>query len=87
MRRAGGLLLAMLVLASGLSGAATPYEIFIDVDGKQLFLFRDEALLRTYTVATGAWDTPTPLGVFYINSRFSGEMSGFGTCFLGLSVP
>lgn len=87
MRRMGCLLLAMMVLAVSLSSAASPYEIFVDVDSKQLYLFRGDEIIRTYTVATGAWDTPTPLGVFRINSRFSGEMSGFGTCFLGLNVP
>ena len=87
MRRTGCLLLAMMVLAVSLSSAASPYEIFVDVDSKQLYLFRGDEIIRTYTVATGAWDTPTPLGVFRINSRFSGEMSGFGTCFLGLNVP
>ncbi len=61
--------------------------IFIDVDAKCLYLFEGKDELRRYTVATGAWDTPTPLGVFRINSRFRSEMSGFGTCFLGLNVP
>ena len=87
MQRTGALLLAVLLALCGVSGAENPYEIHIDVDAKRLTLFRGDEILRTYTVATGAWDTPTPLGVFRINSRFSGEMSGFGTCFLGLTVP
>ena len=87
MGRAGAILLAVMLAMCGVSGAENPYEIHIDVDRKLLTLFSGDEILRTYTVATGAWDTPTPLGVFYINSRFSGEMSGFGTCFLGLSVP
>ena len=87
MGRAGAILLAVMLAMCGVSGAENPYEIHIDVDRKLLTLFSGDEILRTYTVATGAWDTPTPLGVFYINSRFSGEMSGFGTCVLGLSVP
>ena len=63
------------------------YAIHVDVEQKRLTLWQGDALLRTYTVATGAWDTPTPIGVFRINRRFSGEMGGFGTCFLGLDVP
>ena len=66
---------------------SAPYMIHIDVDAKRLTVFRGDDLVKAYTVATGAWDTPTPLGVFRINSRFHGEMSGFGTCFLGLNVP
>ena len=59
----------------------------MDVEQKTLTVWQGGAQVRRYTVATGAWSTPTPLGVFTINSRFSGRMSGFGTCFLGLNVP
>lgn len=61
--------------------------IHVDVEQKRLTLFQGDAIVKTYTVATGAWDTPTPIGVFAITHRFSGEMGGFGTCFLGLNVP
>lgn len=61
--------------------------IHVDVEQKRLTLFRGAEIIRTYTVATGTWDTPTPVGVFTITHRFSGEMCGFGTCFLGLNVP
>lgn len=78
--------LAMLCLSASEPTKAA-YMIHVDVDSKRLTLFLGDEVVRTYTVATGAWDTPTPLGVFRINSRFSGQMSGFGTCFLGLNVP
>ncbi len=61
--------------------------IHIDVESKQLTLFEGNEIIRCYTVATGAWETPTPVGVFRISHRFSGQMGGFGTCFLGLNVP
>ncbi len=76
------LLPALTVLAQKES-----YIIHIDVEQKRLTLFQGDALVKAYTVATGAWDTPTPVGVFTITHRFSGEMCGFGTCFLGLNVP
>ena len=79
------LFLLCLYLPQGMCSA--PYAIHIDVDMKRLTVFQDQSAVRTYTIATGAWDTPTPLGVFRINSRFSGTMSGFGTCFLGLNGP
>lgn len=84
------LLLFVLVLCLALTddgSAAENYIIHVDVPGKCLSLFRGETLVKQYTVATGAWDTPTPVGVYTIVSRFSGEMCGFGTCFLGLNVP
>lgn len=88
MRRGAVLLLAMMLTVVASAPARAPhYEIDVDVDAKQLYLWRDGELIRRYTVATGKRDTPTPLGVFSINSRFHGDMCGFGTCFLGLSVP
>lgn len=61
--------------------------IHVDVELKRLTLFSNDMIIKSYAVATGAWDTPTPVGVFTITHRFSGEMCGFGTCFLGLNVP
>ena len=77
----------LLSLPAAIGEKNAPYEIHIDVESKTLTLFQRDKLVKQYTIATGAWDTPTPLGVFTINSRFSGEMCGFGTCFLGLNVP
>ncbi len=77
----------LLSLPAAIGEKNAPYEIHIDVESKTLTLFQGDKLVKQYTIATGAWDTPTPLGVFTINSRFSGEMCGFGTCFLGLNVP
>lgn len=65
----------------------SPYAIHVDVEQKRLTLFRGSEQVKAYVIATGAWDTPTPIGVFRINRRFSGQMGGFGTCFLGLDVP
>ncbi|MGN0794863.1 MAG: L,D-transpeptidase family protein [Aristaeellaceae bacterium] len=81
------LLLLLLLPPSPSAHAESPYLIHIDVQQHRLTLFQNDAILRTYTVATGAWDTPTPIGVFTIVRRFSGRMCGFGTCFLGLDVP
>lgn len=63
------------------------YSIHVDVEQKRLTLFQGDQIRKTYLIATGAWDTPTPVGVFTITHRFSGQMGGFGTCFLGLNVP
>lgn len=77
-------LATLLILPASALGE---YAIHIDVEQKCLTLFRGGEQVKQYTVATGAWDTPTPVGVFTITHRFSGDMCGFGTCFLGLDVP
>lgn len=81
------LLCALLLTLSCPARADEKYIIHIDVEQKRLTLFSGRDTVKRYTIATGAWDTPTPLGVFTITHRFSGEMCGFGTCFMGLDVP
>lgn len=83
-------ILAMLlcaVLPTNALSQQNRYSIHVDVEQKQLTLFQEDELIKVYTIATGAWETPTPVGVFTITHRFSGQMCGFGTCFLGLNVP
>ena len=88
MKRLAMLLSILMLLGAPLPGIAdSPYIIHVDVEQKRLSLFRGDELVNSWMVATGAWDTPTPVGVFTITHRFSGEMCGFGTCFLGLNVP
>lgn len=82
------LMIGVLVcLAASALAEGNAYAIHVDVERKQLTLFKGDALVKTYRVATGTADTPTPVGVFTITHRFSGQMGGFGTCFLGLNVP
>ena len=80
------LLLILLCIPSTQANGES-YAIHVDVEQKRLTLFQGDQLIKTYPIATGAWDTPTPIGVFTITHRFSGQMGGFGTCFLGLNVP
>lgn len=61
--------------------------IWVDVHQKSLTLYEGKTTLKRYPIATGTRDTPTPIGTYVINSRFAGELGGFGTRFLGLNVP
>ncbi len=87
MKHCWALAVFLLLFPLRTMAAETPYVIHVDVEQKRLTLFQGDEIVRRYTVATGAWETPTPVGVFRITHRFSGEMGGFGTCFLGLNVP
>lgn len=62
--------------------------ILIEVDKKQLSLIdrENEQVIKSYVIATGKPDSPTPLGTFKIIEKAKwGE--GFGTRWLGLNVP
>lgn len=61
--------------------------IWIDIPQKSLTLYEGTEVKKRYAVATGTGDTPSPIGTFQITSRFSGDLGGFGTRFLGLNVP
>lgn len=61
--------------------------ILVNIHQKTLTLYEGTQVRKRYPVATGASDTPTPIGTFVINHRFAGELGGFGTRFLGLNVP
>lgn len=61
--------------------------ILINVNQKALTLYHGVETVKRYAIATGTGETPTPLGIYRITHRFSGDLGGFGTRFLGLNVP
>ena len=94
--RAWGMaVLAALVILPGLhtppptqpSSAPQGLMIWIELDQKRLTLYENGQAVQTFPIASGARDTPSPIGVFRVNRRFATELSGFGTRFLGLNVP
>ena len=73
--------------ASAPSAAPQKKWILIELDLKRLTLYQGTTVLKRYPIASGAWSTPSPIGVFTVIGRFKTEMSGFGTRFLRLNVP
>ncbi len=69
--------------------AAAPQEkwIHIDLVKKALTLYEGTLVVKTYAIASGTADNPSPIGTWRVVNRFSSKMSGFGTRFLGLNVP
>ena len=61
--------------------------IWIDLHQKSLTLYQGVQVKQRYVIATGTGQTPSPIGVYRITHRFSGDLGGFGTRFLGLNVP
>lgn len=67
--------------------AASQLLIWVELDRKRLTVYENGAAISAFPIASGAGDTPSPIGVFRVVSRFLPDMSGFGTRFLGLNVP
>lgn len=90
-----GALLTMLLLLSGCGARLQPASghaprgllIWIELDQKRLTVYENGRAAAVFPIASGAADTPSPVGVFKITHRFSTRLSGFGTRFLGLNVP
>ena len=84
-----GILLTLQALpADAIQAAATGKSLlWIALSAMSLTLYQNQQQVGYWPIAAGASDTPTPLGVYYISRRFMPEDSGFGTRFLGLSVP
>ena len=61
--------------------------IWVELDNKRLTVYENGEGLAVFPIASGAGDTPSPIGTFRVTSRFMTDLSGFGTRFLGLNVP
>ena len=69
----------------------TPYGkgdlIIVDTWKFRLTLYRDGKVFRTYPVAIGESETPTPIGEWKIIHKGGNWGGGFGARWLGLNVP
>ncbi|QUH25494.1 L,D-transpeptidase family protein [Serpentinicella alkaliphila] len=61
-------------------------KILIDISENRLYLLDGNVLLKSYTVATGKPETPTPIGSWKVVNK-NGMGGGFGTRWMGLNVP
>lgn len=62
-------------------------SIVIDLNKRQLFLYADGNLHKTYPVAIGKGKTPSPVGEWKIVNKSRNWGGGFGTRWMGLNVP
>ncbi len=61
--------------------------IVIDTRKLRLTLYRNGKVLRTYPVAIGEPETPTPIGEWKIIHKGGNWGNGFGSRWMGLNVP
>lgn len=80
------LLIISPLVIHGKDNNGPEYKILIDIEEAKLYLLKDNVLVKSYPIATGKYDTPSPIGYFRIihKARWGG---GFGTRWMGLDVP
>lgn len=66
--------------------AAVPYRLEISTETNELTLLREGVAIRTFSVATGTGDTPTPTGTYYLTELLAPTNPGYGPFAYGLSA-
>lgn len=62
------------------------YKILVDVENSQMFVFKNDELIKEYKCSGGKASTPSPIGTWTIISKGKwGE--GFGGNWMGFNVP
>lgn len=62
-------------------------KILIEKDKLKLYLYKDDNLIKTYPIAIGKPNTPTPEGKARIINRAVNPGGPYGLLWLGLSIP
>ncbi len=80
---------AYCVVAEGKEAPAPPGEVSILVDTKhrKLTVLSNGEPYKQYPVAVGKYSTPTPVGNFKVLRKARNWGTGFGTRWIGLTVP
>lgn len=63
------------------------YSITIDLNRRVLTLYRDSSFYKSYPVAVGAPDSPTPTGNWKIVEKIENPGGPFGSRWMGLNIP
>jgi hypothetical protein len=66
---------------------ATTDKIVVDTRRLRLEFYRDNVLVRSYPVAIGTADTPTPVGEWRVIHKGGNWGDGFGARWIGINVP
>ena len=69
------------------SSQDTGQMIVIELDRCVLTLYEDGQKVKTYVVAVGDGETPSPIGAFRVIGKYRNWGSGFGSRFIRLDVP
>ncbi|UOF90254.1 L,D-transpeptidase family protein [Fodinisporobacter ferrooxydans] len=68
-------------------GNTSDFYIFVDTIRHRMIVKQNGVMIRTFPIAIGTDDTPSPIGEWKVISKSKDWGSGFGTRWLGLNVP
>lgn len=72
--------------AFNINNPKSNYIIVVDVSSNNLIVFKDGIQFKSYQVASGKYDTPSPLGTWKIVNKDNWG-DGFGGYWMGFNVP
>ncbi|MHB1172601.1 MAG: L,D-transpeptidase [Lacisediminihabitans sp.] len=74
------------ISASAVSLHGLEYNLRVSTEQNTLALYRNNTLVKTYSVATGTGGTPSPHGSFYLTELLAPSNAGYGPYAFGLSA-
>jgi lipoprotein-anchoring transpeptidase ErfK/SrfK len=74
------------ISASTVSLHGLEYNLRVSTEQNTLALYRNNTLVKTYSVATGTGGTPSPHGSFYLTELLAPSNAGYGPYAFGLSA-
>lgn len=63
------------------------YSLVLSLNKKQLSLLRNNTVIKSYPIAIGKKQTPTPTGQYSIVNKVPNPGGVFGAWWFGLSIP
>ncbi len=63
------------------------YAITINLSSRVLTVYRDNKMVKSYSVGVGKMLTPTPTGTYYIANKRPNPGGPFGVLWMGLNLP
>jgi lipoprotein-anchoring transpeptidase ErfK/SrfK len=67
--------------------APPPISVAVNTNNKTLIVYRGDRIAKTYPVAVGSLETPTPKGTYTVLYKEVTPEAGYGLRLLGLSLP
>lgn len=79
----------MLIVFPVLQVQGESEDVYIQINlwSNELFVIKNNQVIRRYPISPGIEETPTPIGTFKVKEKSESWGGGFGTRWLGLNVP